>query len=172
MVRFNNRDISADWDGSVVVGSLDPITSGSYVETADELGGGSFGLVPYDLHRSSCEPPHNATIFITGIDIMDPELACEDIPFTEAVLRSYGPVEFVGSPPYFTVQTHDGTTWQPASFTLNATIVSGSDDLDISFKRPSDAPWPMGLHAIKPIAGKVKCKDVSAASAPNVTEWD
>lgn len=174
IIKINNGSGDGDWDGTVVVGS-NSLAVSTYTQTASSLGGGTVGLVPFDLHGSSCVPANGATLFGTGLDIGDPELGCIDIIYS-LNLRMYGPVDLIGSAPHFTVKSWDGSAWQTAAFSLNAVIASGSNDLNVQFSRSGGLAIPLGKYLIEPIAGQVKCKGVGVSPTlgviPDVVEWD
>lgn len=79
--------IGPDGAGQVV------LNAPGYSRTAASLGGGTVGLVPIQLHATDCVPPNGGTLPFAG----------QSGSNSTAVLRFYGPVEFLAGPP-LTVQ--------------------------------------------------------------------
>jgi hypothetical protein len=83
------------WAAPIYVGPQDDgervvLTGPGYDETAESLGGGSVGLVPFDLHASSCAPVSGAAV----------PAGTPGDPLVVR-LRHYGPVRIDGPTPLF-----------------------------------------------------------------------
>jgi len=81
---------NADWTAPIYLGSADApegqIVGPHYADTADSIGGGSIGLVPFNLHANSCDPPHTAAV-------------PSDPAGNVVTIRHYGPVAIEGAAP-------------------------------------------------------------------------
>lgn len=99
-IIINANNVGGAWNGQVRIGTggstidipASPTTNyhGRYAQLPSQLGGGSIGLAPFQLHEEACTPIHNdpsaslATIFdSTNTD------CGRDEP---VVIRSYGPI--------------------------------------------------------------------------------
>lgn len=160
------------------------ITTPYYSLPAFELGGGSVGLAPFNLHDESCVPvngdesePISTSLELSGqcLDQCEPLGASGSI--TEAIVRHYGPVQWASGDP-LTVKRRSlacggSETWTNVTSSFDFAIKSGSDDreIEVTYTAAGDPFWPIDYeYRIEPVAGVLKCKNVTGN--PDVADYD
>lgn len=163
-------DSDGDWEPGVS-GSTDAVLLEEYTELPSAIGGGAAGKAPFSpIHESTASPANDSIIFITEIDVLDPMMSCDDLPdFDDPItFRMYGPVSLVsGTGPHAEVYVWDGAEWDPASFDVTTTIVSGTGSRGLRFVRSDQNAWPRDFarYMIKPATGRITSADVAGSPA-------
>lgn len=119
IIGANNTSQNWTWTAPVTIGStvLEDPNIPAYPNSAASLGGGSIGLVPFQLHATDCEPANGDTLPY-----------CE--PPTEIRMRHYGPVTWDGEndpDPFIIERRRIGSTdsWVDHSDCFTQAIDSG-----------------------------------------------
>lgn len=195
-ITINKANIGGSWglmaevcfDGNGGFGQCeDSIATPYYIETAEDLGGGSIGLAPFRLHETSCAPANDATIqidsslLLNGVCLFQcdlEELDAEDEDwFDFAIVRHYGPVEWASGDP-LTVKRRSlacggSETWTNVTSSFDFAINTGSGDREIKvmYVGAGYPFWPIDYeYRIEPVAGVLKCKNVDGS--PDVADYD
>ena len=92
-IIFNADNNGWNWNSDVKIGfDGDPdqiiLVGPGYTTTAADLGGGSVGLAPFDLHDESCAPTNGETVLLRAAD-----------PSLTVKLRHYGPITLNANAP-------------------------------------------------------------------------
>lgn len=172
-ISFNTAGGSATWAGDLLIDSL--TYSEEYAADPADIGGGAAGLAPFTTHDEVCEPENGESIFITGMDPLDPEFNCEDIAdIYEIEIRLYGPVSLTGDPDTaldVMVKNPSTGTFSQVSFAIDIEIDSTLAEAGrlIRISRDDAGEWPLGQYKILPKAGRVPCTDVAGPTNANFT---
>src|SRR5690606_34942161 len=133
------------------------------------IGGGAAGKAPFNaIHDETANMGSPGYVLITGIDILDPMMECEDVPFDgEITFRLYGPVSIetgTGTPAKVQIRTGP-TTWADV-FDIDAEIVTNTGSRGLKFVRKDGSgnpiAWPqtIGEYRIVPKQDRIVCVDV------------
>lgn len=169
-ITFNTLGQSYAWNGDIRIGGTTLTGEPYYTNTAASIGGGSAGLATFNVHNSSCVPPHGASVPGEA-----PTLNClvECCPiFTKVALKFYGPATLVGASPHATVEWYYEVAgaFIPVGWTVATAYPSSGDHHFVEVKRADSGYWPLGFYRIKPITNKIASEGV--AGSPNVVAFE
>lgn len=120
-IIINASDTAGTWDGDITVGNT--TLAPNYPNTADSLGGGAAGLVPFDLHGEDSWPLDGGSVDLAGDATNAPS------PNNAITVRHYGPVRFDGTGSPITVKGRIGDETNFRDLTCFFDVqVSPSDD--------------------------------------------
>lgn len=178
-VILNASNSTFGWSGDVKVDgiTLSPTSYGApyYTIASSALGGGAVGLVPYHLYVNDCSPVSTGS---PGPSLFDSVLnhRFNDPDRDKSIyLRFYGPVFAVPDTTRpVRIEYNTGSNWIDIShhFYINveSTAASTSREVEIHGGNGESAFMP-GEYRISPVAGRLKCAQTTAASAPDVGDF-
>lgn len=188
-IIINADDMSGTWNGQVKIGTgggaIDippsPTSSfhGRYAHLPSELGGGSIGLAPFQLHEEACTPIHDdPTPSLSSIFNPNAEPCGSDYPI---VIRSYGPITKDDEASWMQTIKVEATTdgfdcgWQEVSSVFTAILhpdpTEGGRALVLKKANASMKDPARLRYRVIPRNGDyaILCKDVGTTSPLEVT---
>ena len=150
-----NTDLAAGavWDAPVYLGPENHpdriiLNTPGYAPTANEVGGGSVGFAPFDLHDEACQPRNGGNA-----------ANCDGDDYTVR-LRHYGAISILGAP-VKVWESFDGTTWTCVSRSVSWQIAPDDPNtLEVT------GPFRVGyLYKIE-AQDDLRCSSVVAGSPP------
>lgn len=195
-IIFNDDNNSSTWSGDITINGSALGSQPYYTNTASSIGGGSAGLVSYNLHGSSCVPVDGETVATVYPDscpgsslLCDPE-APNNVANARkwATMRMYGPVVFnlsSGQKPC-TIERRviGGSTWTDVTSDYRFDIYTSSDgdgtpdagERVVRIRRENTSClkyFPVGYdYRVKPVTGRMKCKGVDGGNSVNVYAFE
>ncbi|NUQ51783.1 MAG: hypothetical protein HUU19_03705 [Phycisphaerales bacterium] len=177
-VILNASNSSFGWVGDVKVDgiTLSPTSHGApYYDVASSyLGGGAVGLVPYHLYVNDCSPVSSGSPGPTLFDSALNQRFNGQHPNANIRLRFYGPVFAVPDTTRpVRIEYNIGSSWIDIShhFYINVESTAASTSREVEIHGGSgEAAFMPGEYRISPVAGRLKCAQTTAASAPDVSD--
>lgn len=193
-VVWNNANASNTWSGAFKVNGTALSSPPYYTTPASSIGGGSVGLVPFNLHGVSCVPADGDTVATVYPDscpgsslLCDPEAPNNVANARKWVtMRMYGPVVFAGEGKPCTIERRviGGSTWTNVTSDYRFDIYTSSDgdgtpdagERVIRVRRESTSClkyFPVGYdYRVRPVTDHVKCKGVNGGNTVNVYAFE
>jgi hypothetical protein len=164
---------TSTWDSDVEVGASTTLAQG-YADSIASIGGGSIGLVPFDLHGVECVPPDG-----TGVALASAPSASVPIE-----LRHYGPIAITGvetDAVLLEATVDDGSNWTTQDLDSvevdpadpNRLLVFPAYTLQSGYHyrvRPNEGTTG-SLVCNLPDAGTTDCESATTVVNPNVAAW-
>lgn len=195
-IVINNDNNSFTWSGNIRLNGTALSSQPYYTNTAASIGGGSAGLVAFNLHGKSCVPEDGSeedTIYpsacpasILECDYLAPNVSEAR---TWATMRLYGPVVFnlTGGQKPCKIERRliGGSTWTDVTSDFRFDIYTSSDGMGtpdagervVRIRREGTTcltKWfPAGYdYRVTPESGRVKCKGVDGGNGVNVASFE
>lgn len=183
-ILINQLNTSNTWDGTIQVfdGTTTTVLSPNYTELSGELGdpismglgSGAVGVAPFNFHQRTTTPPAGVDrdcnpYHTEAVDVGD----CEAITdLDEVIIDHYGSVYVTGTGPHFRVEYKpdylpsswtDATSQFEVDTTRTATSDGGTNRKAYLVPASGNSTHfnSAGRFRIRPLAGKVKCANVT-----------
>lgn len=175
---LNSLNSGYTWAGEVKVDgiTLSPTSHGApyYDVASSALGGGAVGLVPYHLYVNDCSPVSSGSPGPTLFDSALNQRFNGQHPNANIRLRFYGPVFAVPDTTRpVRIEYNIGSSWIDIShhFYINVESTAASTSREVEIHGGNgEAAFMPGEYRISPVAGRLKCAQTTAASAPDVSD--
>lgn len=147
-IMINRDNDDRRWNAPIKIGpdghpDQIVLTGPGYTTKAADLGGGAVGVAPFDLHRSSCDPPHDGAALTPDASLKEP-----------VVVRHYGPVTWQeGSAPLVIERRPlTGGAWQDVTGNCAFAGASQRREILITGAGPGARPFrPDFEYRIRPV---------------------